>query len=125
MDIARHVIIRILNPRLLNQMTSCDVARTIHQTRLTGVRAKAWCLLIHAEASLSLNKHILDPHFLSKMTSYDVASTVNHTLPLCVGHERRVRQRVPAFVATVGVECAQRIESNLDVAAQVEIESKV
>ena len=32
MDIARQVITRVLNPRLLNQTASYDVASTIHQS---------------------------------------------------------------------------------------------
>ena len=36
MDSARHIIKRILNPRFLRQMTSYDVASTIHQSLRGG-----------------------------------------------------------------------------------------
>ena len=49
----------------------------------TGARAKACCLLIHAEASLSLSpRH--HTHFevcaVSQMTSYDITNTVHESL---------------------------------------------
>ena len=54
-----------------------NVARHVVDTRLepsfTGGRAKAWCLLIHAEASLtlSLSSPLLNPRFVSEMASPD------------------------------------------------------
>ena len=35
--------------------TTCETLLS----RVTGARAKAWCLLIHAEASLSLSRSLL------------------------------------------------------------------
>jgi hypothetical protein len=92
---------RILTHRLLSLRASYDVASNIHprHVELTGARAKAWCLLVHAEASLSLSGQgeslvplytrgsislpdaMFTPRFSSLMVSGDVASNFYHTLP--------------------------------------------
>jgi len=53
--------------------------------RVTGARAKPWCLSIHAKASLSLSRRViqrtLNPGFSSKTASYDVASNIWQARP--------------------------------------------
>jgi hypothetical protein len=55
--------------------TQTKPTRHVIDTQFTGARAKAWCLLIHAEASASLplsQTCIVYPRVLSRMASYHV-----------------------------------------------------
>jgi hypothetical protein len=62
---ATHVINRFLNPGLLSQVASSDLAM--------GARAKARCLLVYAEASISQSEQVLCRSYLLELPQVLVA----------------------------------------------------
>jgi len=76
--IARHVILHIIDPSLLSQMASHDVASMICVCWVWPGKCIARHVILH----------IMGPGFLSQMTSHDVASKI--CVALCTGGGRRV-----------------------------------